>query len=171
MKGKTAIGGLLVMGIVIALATLGLVAGNWTQKLTVDGTVETSGLDARIDFKGSFDYEEFNGLKTVADCSGESSASGKGLSLIIENAYPNYWCDINWSVTNTGQMPIHVWIGDLIGGGPGVNIVSSCPPDAQLASGERLECVSFVSFKKDLEEKAEFFFDAQIDVTQFDKLP
>ena len=182
IKGKATTTGLLVMGIVIALAALGLVAGTWTQKLSIGGSVNTSGLDASIAFQSAQDNE--NG-KDIGQCDGQANASTKTVDIVVSNAYPNYRCEVTWTVTNTGQMPIHVGAktatlvnkntttGTLFG----ITLDSTCE-DFQLApgpagAGQSLKCTTTVSFPKDvngeLDQKALFNIEQQINVAQFDK--
>ena len=93
MKGKTATTGLLAKGIVILLATLGLVYGNWSQTLSIGGTVTTSGLNAEFVNVSAVENAED---KDVGSCSvtekagtGGSSEKTKGINIEILNAYPN----------------------------------------------------------------------------------
>ena len=182
IKGKATTTGLLVMGIVIALAALGLVAGNWTQKLTIGGQVNTSGLDASIAFQRA-DDNEAAGDKDIASCDGETETT-KSAIITVENAYPNYSCRVVWTVQNTGQMPI------VVGAEPatlvnknaegtvnGISLSSDCD-DQQLApavaggDGETLKCTTTVSFGKEqgeLDQKASFNIEQQINVAQFNK--
>ena len=175
MKGKTAISGLLAMGIVIGLATLGLVYGNWSQSLQIGGSITTSLLDASIEIKGIEDSDgSNNGLKDVGICRIGTAADGKHAEIIIENAYPNYSCDVFYSVENTGQMPIMVTPkndGGVIHSSINVSLVC---PGTQLLPGERLDCTATITFSKGAEElpqKALFDFGSKINITQFDKDP
>ena len=111
LKGKTATTGLLAMGIVILLATLGLVYGNWSQTLSIGGTVTTSGLNAEfVDLRAVENPED----KNVASCDvtptvDPDTLKVKGVTITIDNAYPNYGCTITGGLQNTGQRPITVF--------------------------------------------------------------
>jgi len=204
MKGKKAMTGLLAMGIVIALATLGLVYGNWTQTLHIGGSVTTSGLNAEFILKGDPVDNEPAGSKQVGDCDAELLADpvtgkDKGLTITIENAYPNYACSISGGIQNTGQMPITV-----VAKQPSVEIqrpdgtwvpfdpasigvkVSERPCDDEegkqlmpavgTTPGETLQCKLDISFsnknaagESPLPEKAAFRFSWDINICQFDK--
>ena len=189
MNRKIVTTGLLAMGIVIALAALGLVVSNWTQKLSIGGSVSTSSLDASIAFQGALDSEEILGLKEVASCGEGLNSSTKTVNITVSNAYPNYACEVTWTVRNTGQMPIRVAAKEATivnkntetGTLFGISLSSGCD-DVQLAPapaggglGETLKCTTTVSFDKDpngeLEQKASFNIAQQINVFQFDKLP
>ena len=187
MNRKIVTTGLLAMGIVIALAALGLVVSNWTQKLSIGGSVSTSSLDASIAFQGALDSEEILGLKEVASCGEGLNSSTKTVNITVSNAYPNYACEVTWTVRNTGQMPIRVAAKEATivnkntetGTLFGISLSSGCD-DVQLAPapaggglGETLKCTTTVSFDKDpngeLDQKASFNIEQQINVFQFDK--
>jgi len=104
MKRKTMTTGLLAMGIVIALATLGLVVGNWAQSLSINGNVQTGNLGARIESKLTAD----NDPKDVATCTSSNDAEGTKVSVQITNAYPGYQCHFWTNVINTDKLPISV---------------------------------------------------------------
>ena len=88
-------------------------------------------------------------------------------------AYPNYRCDVNYSVTNTGKMPINVTLLGTQSSSPGVDVSGDCAGGGgktnQLAIGERQECHMSVEVTKPAEENATGTFHVQIDAIQWNK--
>jgi hypothetical protein len=90
--------------VVIALATMGLAYGAWTETLTIDGTVGTGRLD--VDFVGTdgpvADADPLN----VATCSLDYEEDS--VTVTIGNAYPGYQCNPMIRLQNTGTIPADV---------------------------------------------------------------
>ena len=115
MKSKKALGGLLAMGVILALAALGLVYTNWDQTFTINGNVSTgtvevnaerfcdnAGADCAWDNEGA-------GQKITKDIgSCVHTGSGDKFTLTISNGYPGYRCHFWINITNKGQLPVEV---------------------------------------------------------------
>ena len=192
LKGKTATTGLLAMGIVILLATLGLVYGNWSQTLTIGGSVTTSGLDAAFKNFEFTDYEDDNGLKDVGKCELDTALSTDNKSVVINlvNVYPNYYCNITGGVVNTGQMPVHVQQGTFeVNANPDglaeyLKIDESCTGDLQLMPADEqglnagnLQCKYRITVNKtgvaggtEVPQKASASLKLSWEIIQFDKV-
>jgi hypothetical protein len=87
--------------LVIALATLGLAYGAWSDLLTIDGSVTTGSLN--VDFIGT------NGPVADVDPLGAGTCSvayGDDLvTITISGAYPGYQCVPLITIKNTGTVP------------------------------------------------------------------
>jgi hypothetical protein len=120
MKRRFGFAGLLVMGLIIALGTLGIGYGLWSKVLVVHGTVNTGDLNADWDSATTNDP-----VGTLDPCSalnptgclapakdvGSCVITGEGtqtLEVTINNAYPSYECTIDASITNNGTIPFNV---------------------------------------------------------------
>ena len=111
MRRKGPIAGLLFMGVLIVLGTMGLVYGSWTETLNINGTVETGDVNVSIESK-SID-EGGEKLKDIASC--EQSASDTDddtkddkVAVTILNGFPGYSCHFWTNITNTGSLPVSV---------------------------------------------------------------
>lgn len=116
MKRKTAIGGLLLMGVMIAMATLALVYGNWAQRFAINGTVQTGTVNVKAlricgpleDPPCAFDNEGEGAkvTKDVGQCA--LTQDGKKFTLTITNGYPGYKCHFWIDIVNNGKLPVTV---------------------------------------------------------------
>ena len=86
--------------LLIALATLGLAYGSWTDQLNINGTVGTGTFDVRMDSL----YMDF----AAPGCDAAISADGKTLTVTIANAYPGYSCAGGVSIKNVGTVPAKI---------------------------------------------------------------
>ena len=101
--------GAVAFAIVLVLAAMGLVYGNWSQTLSISGTVTTGGVSAEwqvpTDSSGTLLSKciDNEGGKDVAQMTQE--ANGKTLNVTILNGYPNYFADCEVELLYTGQTP------------------------------------------------------------------
>ena len=68
--------------LLIALSTLGLAYGAWTDQLNINGTASTGTFDVKMDLLWY--------AAEVPGCTAAISADGKTLTVTIANAYPGY---------------------------------------------------------------------------------
>ena len=183
MQSKKALGGLLAMGVVLALAALGLVYTNWDQTFTINGNVSTgtvevnairfcdnAGADCAWDNEG----EDQKITKDIARCI--HTESGKTFTLTISNGYPGYQCHFWLNITNKGQLPVTVTneiknvstgitvtqvtdgLWDPVANGypplPGNLFLKGDCKAAQLAPGETTLCDFDVALDKNIQEGA-----------------
>ncbi len=174
------------MGLVIALATLGLIYGNWTQTLTIGGNVDTSSLDAQFKAFVFTDSDgDSGGPKDVGECglADPNADLTKNVVINFTNVYPNYTCTITGGVMNTGQMPIHVEDftlvvkGDNDGLAEYLKIDANCDGDLQVLPQENLQCTYIISVNKVgaitggtvVPQKANVSLNFEWQIVQFDK--
>jgi hypothetical protein len=96
--------------LLIALATVGLAYGAWTETLTINGNVTTGTFDPSFQPNGAW-FNEYGDTANAASCTAEVSADGQNLTITIANAYPGYSCEGGASILNLGTVPatIHDW--------------------------------------------------------------
>jgi predicted ribosomally synthesized peptide with SipW-like signal peptide len=95
MSSKKLMTGLTIL-MVVALATIGVAYGAWTDQLNINGNVTTGTFDVRMDYL----YVD----AAVAGCNAAISADGKTLTVTIANAYPGYACGGGVSIRNLGTV-------------------------------------------------------------------
>jgi hypothetical protein len=86
--------------LLIALSTLGLAYGAWSDQLNINGTVTTGTFNVSMDYI-YYDYD-------VAGCTAALSADGKTLTVTVANAYPGYHCGGGVSIRNLGTVPAKI---------------------------------------------------------------
>jgi hypothetical protein len=128
----------LAMLLILALATVGVGYGLWSQVLIIEGTVNTGEMDAGLSIKEIDELYDFNANcpagggysigqdcdddgflnddwewedKDVAECSAEL-IDAYTMEVTLSNAYPSYNCFIQWDVHNSGTIPIHIYHPD-----------------------------------------------------------
>jgi len=107
LKRKFPLGAVAVL-LTVALAALGLVYGNWSQTLSIGGSVSTGSLSANWELPEVFGVpiSECTDNEQVKDFGSTSQdPDGKTLNITVENAYPNYGADCEWHLRYTGQVP------------------------------------------------------------------
>jgi len=113
--GKTVV--LLVFGLVLALASLGVAYGLWSKVLTIEGTVNTGDLNADWNlvscgelygWPGPFSQGEFLG-KDVGSVVGTIDPNDHQIiHFTVNNGYPSYVADCEVEYSNTGTIPVNV---------------------------------------------------------------
>lgn len=126
------------MLLILALATVGVGYGLWSQVLVIEGTVNTGEMDAGLSIKEIDELYDFNARcpdggeysigqdcdddgslnddwewenKDVAECSAQL-IDPYTMEVTLRNAYPSYNCFIKWDVHNSGTIPIHIYRPD-----------------------------------------------------------
>jgi hypothetical protein len=89
--------------LLIALATLGLAYGFWTDTLFINGSAQTGELD--VEFWGA--WEDGN-PPAGGVCTGSIDPEGSVWTVTITNAYPGYGCDLGVNVHNNGTIPVKI---------------------------------------------------------------
>ena len=149
------------MALVIVLATIGVASALWSKTLTVDGSVATGTVSIEfVDWIDLYENEGIQGLglKEVAGCFGSIGFEYPNrMGFDIINGYPGYECWAVVHITNTGNIPVHVYRPDVTTDAtpaeitfgvldadlviPGFNTVPACyADDTQLHSGDTVDC-------------------------------
>jgi|SRR3990172_7505002 len=114
---KAGVAPLIVAGaLVLALATVGLVYGLWSETLLIEGTVHTGEVYAEWVHCSCEDGEDGgtdphpDGIpKDVGSTSCVIDPENPQiLRLVVNNAYPSYWNDCEVEFANTGTVPIKI---------------------------------------------------------------
>mgnify|MGYP000409700020 CR=1 FL=1 len=97
------------------LIVLGSALAMWYDTLKIKATISTGDVDVKF---GKVDSVENDHGKDVANChvelmeiEDEDSGNPYGdndldLNITIENGYPSYWCNVTFTVNNTGTIPV-----------------------------------------------------------------
>jgi len=99
------------------LVVLGSALAMWYDTLKIKATISTGNVDVEF---GPVTYDESDYDKSwVANCYvntkdmgvNEDSGNPYGdddleLNITIENGYPSYWCNVTFTVNNTGTIPV-----------------------------------------------------------------
>ena len=116
MQSKKAVGGLLAMGLLVALATMALVFTNWEQRLQINGNVTTGSVDVNAvrfcDLTGADCAWDNEGpgakvTKEIASCV-HTQPSAKKFVVTIENGYPGFKCHVWINITSKTKLPVVV---------------------------------------------------------------
>ncbi|HJX61037.1 MAG TPA: hypothetical protein VJ578_00580 [Dehalococcoidia bacterium] len=108
---------LLVLGLVLALATLGVAYGLWSKVLTVEGTVNTGDLDAEWELAGCFELNGWPGPFSPGEYLGKDVGSVEAvidptdaqiLHFTVNSGYPSYVADCEVEYQNSGTIPVNV---------------------------------------------------------------
>ena len=190
--------GAVAFAIVLVLAAMGLVYGNWSQTLSIGGTVTTGSLDANWEFPTN----PVTGAP-IANCSDDETKDvgtarqapdGKTLGIILENVYPNYAADCEWHIRYKGQVPgviqgIEFKPGDLTNcvttaDGTQGTFTAKCDElvvlwvnslCTQLFDGDLISGSIIVGVNKDVdgngpEMKTKYSFGINVEIVQFNKV-
>ncbi|NLX90207.1 MAG: hypothetical protein GXZ07_01215 [Firmicutes bacterium] len=101
--------------LVLAFGLIGGAYAAWTDQLQVSGTVATGDIDVVFTSAVSNDPEGTDDPASPEDdpkdvgCTEVSlSDDGKTMTVTIENAYPGYVSQIDYTVTNNGSVPVRL---------------------------------------------------------------
>jgi len=108
---------LLVLGLVLALASLGVAYGLWSKALTVDGTVHTGDLNADWGLATCSELHGWPGTLLPGEYLGKDVGSVEAvidpndaqiIHFTVNNGYPSYVADCEVEYSNTGTIPVNV---------------------------------------------------------------
>lgn len=97
MRSKVAA---LFVAVFVALAVLGLGYAWWTETLTINGTLTTGKLEVK------FVDGVTKSCSSYIECT--ATVSDTSISVTVVNAYPCGWCNITFTINNTGTIPAKV---------------------------------------------------------------
>ncbi len=95
--------GMILVFVLIALVSLGVVYGAWTQTLTIGGTAKTGTFD--VAFLPAW-YDDTYGVSE--QCKAAVTNNGHDLTVTITNAFPGYFCEGGASITNLSSIPAKI---------------------------------------------------------------
>jgi len=156
--------GIILMILMMALAALGVGYAWWTEQLTTTGTIQTGSIDVKLE---NATVSEFDPLD-VASCNPKISGDGKSISVVINNAYPDYTCIINFNLINVGTVPAKITNVNL----PVVNEEYGVVPSGALVSKPMLDpgkpevANFFVRVQPEAARSVNYEFDFSIDIAQ-----
>ena len=116
MRGRRLPLGTAALGLVLALATVGVVFGLWSKVLTVEGEVHTGTVHASWDVAICSEFHpwplsfgsvngEFEGKDVGSTSVFPDPSDNNLLHLVIENGYPSYSVDCEVEYKNDGTIP------------------------------------------------------------------
>jgi hypothetical protein len=172
VKGKFLPVGILFMVLVMALAALGVGYGHWTKTLDINGSVTTGEVNADFDSASTSDTGIDPGYtKDVGTCT-VSGVGTQTLTITVDNAYPSYTCDVDFTITNTGTIPLKVNALSLTGGAPEVTVDwTTVAVGQQIEPGEEAPGDIHIHVEQCAAENTTYTFDAQIELIQWNYGP
>lgn len=182
--------GVFVMALVVALSTIGIASALWSKTLTVDGSVATGTVS--IEFVNHVDLYENetyieNGLKDVAACFGSIGPDYPDrMSVDIVNGYPSFECWAVVHVTNTGNIPVHIYRPDITSAAtpsevtiaaldapvtlPDNTVLPACYlDDAQLHTGDVAHCTVYFHVEQGALQDHTYTFEALFEGRQYNE--
>jgi hypothetical protein len=100
MSSKKLITGLTIL-MVVALATIGIAYGAWTDQLNINGNVTTGTFD--VDFQNMYyDWD------ATPECTAAISGDGNTLTVSVINAYPGLHCGGGVGIKNLSSIPAKI---------------------------------------------------------------
>jgi len=169
MKGFGKIG-IVFLVLVLALATLGIGYAMWDKTLDIVGTVDTGEVDAEFTTATCAEDPEAED-KDVGSCSVDGAGT-QMLTITVDNGYPCYGCTVDYTITNTGTIPVKVQSMDITN--PNTDAVTvRWTPD--LAVGDQIEPGGsaagdiYIHVLQDAAELASYSFSAEILLVQWNE--
>jgi hypothetical protein len=101
--------GMIFIFLLVAIATMGLSYGYWTDSLAVNGTV----------VNGELDVEFTNLWWSDNNCTYKMDPTSHTLTITADKAYPGFWCEGSVQVKNTGTIPVKIMAPVVTQTGPG----------------------------------------------------
>jgi hypothetical protein len=170
--------GVLGLLLVVALASLGVGYGLWSQTLFIRGEVTTGTVSAEMSLEW---VEENDHGKDVGTCEAfllDRDETNNTLGIVITNGYPSYECWVGFDVHNTGSIPIHVHLPEVTftpvapapAGGVTMRVENCYPDHVQLHTSERAFCELWFHVEQmDDNQNAEYRIEGTVFVHQFNE--
>ncbi len=172
--------------LILVLSSVGVAYGLWAEKLVIDGTVYTGEVD--VGFSGPYVYEwvAINGVQQMepkvkdpyAECyakawDADPNSDGlEGITIMVRGAYPDYYCLVQFDVSNIGTVPVHISWPE--GKAPAWVQVGACYPNwYQLHPGDHVFAGILIHFTNDdgVDELGTYTFSFTIDALQWNEAP
>lgn len=114
LRGKLPVG-MVGLVLVLVLAATGMIYGNWSQSLSINGTVTTATMEAKWVLGNPDCWEDDKDPKGVASTTQSMDAAGK-MWISVDNAYPTYGATCYFDLVNNGKLPLELSGLELIAG-------------------------------------------------------
>jgi len=124
--------GIVGLVLVLALAATGMIYGNWSQSLSINGTVQTATMEAKWVLGNPDCWEDGKDPKGVASTTQSLDAASGKLSINVDNAYPTYGATCYFDLVNNGKLPLELSGLELVPG-PGLSCDPVVPKPASVA--------------------------------------
>jgi hypothetical protein len=178
--------GTIVVILIIALAAIGVGYGLWSKVLFIGGTVQTGNVNADFvnastnDSGHELDPSTIPGLerKDVGNCEvviGDQTpndliVNNDLLTVTIYNGYPSYSCTVDFTVWNSGSVPVKVQAFNFTGLPPVLDLTTSGPSvDTQIEPDHGVAGALTVHVRQEAEESATYTFSAAITLVQWNE--
>lgn len=125
--------------LILALGTMGMAYGVWTETLFINGDIKAGNFD--VVFTAVETTHSDGGLST---CTSVKSTDNHTLTITMDNVYPGFSCKVYANVMNTGTIPANL-TGFIDTTTPGLavdgvgNTTLVLPAGAELPDGFTLE--------------------------------
>jgi len=175
------------MLLVIALATMGLAYGLWSETLTIDGTVYTGEVDVGLSLvqvdewvtllPGGQNIPEPDEKADAANCSAELKDTDPSdgyelLEITASGAYPSWHCSVKFDVHNLGNVPVLIHQPKQESGPTWVGLDGCYANETQLEQGEQAFCTILIHFDNDeADENTTYTFEYTILAHQWNEEP
>ena len=164
--------GVMVLVLIVALASLGVVYGHWSKTLFINGVVQTGNVDAELTITSVTDNED---VKDVGDCDAwllDEDGDGKMEKLHVEvhDGYPSYECWVVFDVHSIGTIPVHLSQPAFTTPPPAevTAYFDPCYPDpTQLHQSEMEYCTLYIHVEQEAAQSTTYEFHAEIEAMQF----
>lgn len=162
--------GMIALVLIIALASLGIAQGLWSETLNINGSVQTGTVDVQLSMSGWTVDNELTG-KDTATCEWALSPDNNTLTITIKNAYPLYACYVkNMDVHNVGTIPVHVHRPVFIAPDELTVSFDDCYlDDTQLHTGQAAYCNWKIEVKQIAAQGATYTFSGTIFAHQYNE--
>ncbi len=156
--------------LILALGLTGVAYAHWSETVYISGTVETGFLDVAIEAGDSWDTEPEEKDVSYIHCWVEDGGQHT-LQVEIVNGYPNIDYYQEFTITNTGTIPVHTYqyftnpYPDLL------NIVITGVHSLQVHPGETVSGLIHVNVAQEASQNAIYQFNVEILASQWNVLP
>ena len=165
----------LMLSLVVALVVMGIAYAMWDKSLYIEGTVNTGDLDVifanvRCNDEGPDPGGDKEG-KNVGSCSWSLSEDSETMTVTIDNAYPCYYCIIEFDLVNVGTIPVKIQSVSLSNPHPDELTVSyeGLVVGTQIDPDGSVHACLYVHLEQPAEEGASYSFTITILVVQWNE--
>lgn len=155
--------------LIVGLAVMGASYAQWTEELTISGTVATGELAAEFSAISCSDNEVDMDVATcevALEVDGESGTT-KIAIITLDNAYPCYMCDVDLTISNTGTIPLHIASVDIVKPDE-LDVELTGEPVCKIVdAGDTLTFDLHIHVNDQADENSAYSFSATVNIDQF----